>query len=71
MRHDWPVKNTIVDLPIRSKENSKRISGNSLSLLKAMNKGAAAASQTLLTRARLTSTTQTIQKLTLPTLNLI
>ena len=53
MRHDWPVKNTIVDLPIRSKENSKRISGNSLSLLKAMNKGVAAASQTLLTRARL------------------
>ena len=52
-RHDWPVKNTIVDLPIRSKENSKRISGNSLSLLKAMNKGVAAASQTLLTRAQL------------------
>ena len=71
MRHDWPVKNTIVDLPIRSKENSKRISGNSLSLLKAMNKGVAAASQTLLTRARLTSATQTIQKLTLTNLNLI
>ena len=53
-RHDWPVKNTIVDLPITSKENAKRISGNSLTLLiKAMNKGVAAASQTLLTRARL------------------
>ena len=52
-RHDWLVKNTILGLPIRSKENAKRISGNSLSLLKAMNKGVAAASQTLLARARL------------------
>ena len=52
-RHDWPVKNAIVDFPIRSKENAKRIFGNSLSLLKAMDKGVAAASQTLLTRARL------------------
>ena len=30
-RHDWPVKNAIVDLPIRLKGNSKRSSGNSLS----------------------------------------
>ena len=53
-RHDWLVKNTILGLPIRSKENAKRISGISLSLfIKAMNKGVAAASQTLLTRARL------------------
>ena len=30
-RHDWPIKNTTVDLPIRLKGNSKRTSGNSLS----------------------------------------
>ena len=24
-RHDWPVKKAIVDLPVRLKENSKRI----------------------------------------------
>ena len=30
-RHDWPVKKAIVDLPIRMKGNSKRISSNSLS----------------------------------------
>ena len=52
-RHDWLVKNTILGLPIRSKENAKRISGNSLSLLEAKNKGVATAAQTLLTRARL------------------
>ena len=27
-RHDWTVKNAIVNLPIRLKGNSKRISGN-------------------------------------------
>ena len=27
-RHDWPVKNAIVDLPIEMKENSKRSSVN-------------------------------------------
>ena len=32
-RHDWSVKKAIVDLPIRLKGNSKRISGNSLSPL--------------------------------------
>ena len=26
-RHDWPVKNATVDLPISLKENSKSISG--------------------------------------------
>ena len=31
--HDWPVEKSIVILPIRLKENSKRISGNSLSPL--------------------------------------
>ena len=30
-RHDWPVKKAIVDLPIRLKGDSKRISDNSLS----------------------------------------
>ena len=37
-RHDWPVKNAIVDLPIRLRENSRRVSGNLLSPLRAMNK---------------------------------
>ena len=32
-RHDWPVKNAFVDLPIRLKGNLKRTSGNLLSLL--------------------------------------
>ena len=32
-RHDWPAKNPIVDLPMILKRYSKRISGNSLSLL--------------------------------------
>ena len=27
-RHDWSVKKAIVDLPIRTKENSKRAYGN-------------------------------------------
>ena len=31
--HDWPFEKSIVILPIRLKENSKRISGNSLSPL--------------------------------------
>ena len=29
-QHDWPVKKAIVNLPIRLKGNSKRISGNCL-----------------------------------------
>ena len=47
-RHDWPVKKFIVDLPIRIIGNWKRISGNSLSPLRAQNKDIGAASQTLL-----------------------
>ena len=47
-RHDWPVENTIVDLPIKTKENSKRTPGNSLSPLGAQNKNIGAASQTSL-----------------------
>ena len=51
--HDWPVKNAIVDLPIRVKENSKHSSGNSLSLLRAQNKDLGISSQTILTRVKL------------------
>ena len=49
MRHDWPVKNGIVDLPIRLKGNSKLISCNSLSPFGAQNKDQGASSQTSLT----------------------
>ena len=42
-RHDWPVKNDIVNLPIREKRNLKRISGNSLRPLRAQNKDISAA----------------------------
>ena len=52
-RHDWLVKNAIVDLPIRLKGNSKRISGNSLSPLGAQNSDIGAASQTLVTEVKL------------------
>ena len=50
-RHEWPVKRDMLDLPIRMKGNSKRISGNLLSPLEAQNKYLGAASQTLLTSA--------------------
>ena len=52
-RHDWLVKNAIVDLPIRLKENSKRSFGNSLSPLRAQNKVISATSQTLLTGVKI------------------
>ena len=52
-RHDWLVKNAIVDLPIRLKGNSKRISGNSLSPLGTQNSDIAAAWQTLVTEVKL------------------
>ena len=51
--HDWSVKNAIVDLPIKLKENLKRTSGNSLSPLGAQNKDIGAASRTLLAGLRL------------------
>ena len=47
------VKNAIVDLTVRLKENTKCISGNSLSLLGAQNRDNGAASQTLLTEVKL------------------
>ena len=50
--HEWPVKKATVNWPIRSKQNSKRISGNSLSLLGAQNKDICAASQALLIGVR-------------------
>ena len=44
-RYDWPVKKAgFVDLPIRLKENTKRISGKSLSPLWVQNKDIGAAS---------------------------
>ena len=52
-RHDWLVKNAIVDLPIRLKGNSKRVSSNSLSPLGAQNNDIGAASQTLVTEVKL------------------
>ena len=52
--HDWPVKNAIVDLPIKMKRNWKRTSGNLLSPLGAQDKDIiGAASQTLLTEVKL------------------
>ena len=50
--HDWPVKNVIVDLPIKMKGNSKRSSCNSLSPLGVQNKDLVAASQTLITKVK-------------------
>ena len=47
------IKNPIVDLPIKMKENSKRTIGNSLSPWGAQDKGMGAASQTLLTEVKL------------------
>ena len=47
--YDWPVKKAIVNLQIRLKGNSERISGHSLSPLGAENKDIGAASQTSLT----------------------
>ena len=52
-RHDWPVENTIVDLPNKTKENSKRTFSNFLSPLGAQNKDIGAASQTSLTEVKL------------------
>ena len=53
MRHDWPVKNAIINLPIRMKGNLKRTSSNSLNPSGAQNRDLGAASQMLLTELRL------------------
>ena len=47
-RHDWPVRNPIVDLSIRMKGILKRTSGNSLSPLGAQNGDFGAASRILI-----------------------
>ena len=55
-RHDWPVKNAIVDLPIRMKGNSKCTYDNSFSPLGAQNKNLVTALkvlQTVLTKVKL------------------
>ena len=54
MCHDLlVVKKATIDLPIRLKGNSKRISSNSLTPLGAQNKDISTASQSLLTSVRL------------------
>ena len=58
-RHDWPVKKAIVDLLVRLKRNSKRISCNSLSSLGFQNKPFGAAPQTLITSAMKATTGRT------------
>ena len=50
--HYWPVKNAIVDLPVRMKGNSNYTCGNSLSPLWAQNKNLGSASQKLLTEVK-------------------
>ena len=45
--YDWPVKKSIVDLPIRMKENTKHTSGNLVSLLVSQNKDIGTALQTI------------------------
>ena len=57
MHHDWAAKRAIVILPIRLKGNSKRISGNSSSII--------AASQTLLTGVKLRLLSRLVYKLDL------
>ena len=52
MHHDWPVKKSIVILPIRLKGNLKRNSSNLLSPLGTQNKDISTALQTLLTGVR-------------------
>ena len=52
-RHDRPVISGIVDLPIKLKGNSKRISSNSSSPLRTQNEKIGVASKTLLTRVTL------------------
>ena len=48
--HDLPVKNAIVNLPIKMKGNSKHTSGNFLSPLGAQNKDISVALQMSLTK---------------------
>ena len=52
MYHDRPVKNAIVNLPIKMKGNSKHTSGKLLSLLGAQNKDISVALQMWLTKVK-------------------
>ena len=52
MCHDWPVKNAIVNLPIKMKGNWKHTSGKLLSSLKAQNKDISVALQISLTKVK-------------------
>ena len=51
--HDWPIKKSMVNLSIRVKGYSKRISGNLLNPLGYKNKDIGPALQTLLSRVRI------------------
>ena len=53
MCHDWPVKNSIIDLPTKMKGNLKRSSSDSLSPVRAHNKYIGTATQTLLIEVKL------------------
>ena len=59
-RHDWSVKNAIVDLPIRLKENLKCIP---VSPLGAQNEDMEAASRTLLSGVKLRLLTSDVLRL--------
>ena len=48
MHHDWSIKNSIVDLPIRLEGNLKQIFGNLLSFWAPQNKDISAALQMLI-----------------------
>ena len=62
-RHDWSVKNAIVDLLIRLMENLKCTSGNLLSPLGAQNEDMGAASRTLLSEVKLRLLTSDVLRL--------
>ena len=53
MRYDWPVKRAIADFRIRLKRNSKHISSNSLTPLRAQSKDIGADSKTQVTGIKL------------------
>ena len=62
-RHDWSVKNAIVDLPNRLKKNLKFTSGNLFSPLGAQNEDIGTASRTLLSGVRLRLLTSDVLRL--------
>lgn len=62
LRYDWPVKIATVDLPVRWKENLKRISGYSPSPLGTQNKNNGTTSKRLPTTDKSMSETQANKK---------